>query len=211
MASNLRKYSTETFDDLKRRINALTFRVQMALHKYLDKPLLKALQDSLPLAHDTAYSSLKAITVSPSHTTPITLPPTTILHTDFGPTPYRPSSPPRHPPTDIPLPPIPTSTSSFHVEPSLRLPTPPLPEHPGTATCIEAGNMAADTIDALPRGYRRIALLVFDRRHPPNERIAAPPPAEGRGNKSVAMRKQGDSNRLGRLCGRIEEREEKGN
>lgn len=196
MSPNVRKYSAEGCDDLRRRINKLTVRVLLALHKNLDRPLLKAMQDSRPLARDKTHSRLKAITSSSSHPTPTPPPPTAILHTDFGPAPYRPTPPPRHPPPNIPLPPLPTSTSS------LRLVTIPLPENRGTAACIEAGNMAADTIDALPRRYRRTALLVFDRRHPPNERIAAPPPPPpppphvGRAlvvqrNKSAAMRKRG--------------------
>ena len=170
----------------------------MALHKYLDKPLLDTLQDTLPLAHDTTQSRLKAIPSSSSHTTPTPPPPTSKIHNDLSLTPYCLLSPPRHPPPNIPLPPLPPSKSSFNVAPSLCLPKPPLPRHCGTARCIEAGNMAADTIDALPRGYRRIALLAFDKRHPPMERIkAAPPPPPGerralvvRGEVSVPMRKQ---------------------
>lgn len=164
----------------------LAVRVYMAMHKYLDKPLPKVLQGAPPatsscppLARDTTRR-LETLIPSSSHTTPTSPQPTTTTHTVLHPTPYRPYSPPSHPPPDIPLPPIPPSVSSSQAPPPTRsLPTSPLPEHLGIATCIDIGNLAADTIDALPCGYRRIALLVFDTRHPPNGRMAAHPPLDG--------------------------------
>lgn len=127
---------------------------------------------------------------SSSHTTPTPPPPTSTPHIVLHHAPYRSYSPPSHPPPKIPLPPIPLSKSSSHPPPPpYRLSSRPLPVRPDTATCIDIGNLAADTIDSLPRGYRRIALLVFDTRRLPNERIAParprprprPPPPDGRG------------------------------
>lgn len=195
MSLNLRKYSAERCDDLKRRINKLTIRVHMAMHKYLDRPLPKDLQDSLPatssclpLVHDIITRALPTTTPSSSYTTPTPPPPTSTPHIVLHHAPYRSYSPPSHAPPKIPLPPIPLSKSSSHPPPPpYRLSSRPLPVRPDTATCMDIGNLAADTIDSLPHGYRRIALLVFDTRHPPNERIAParprprPPPPGGRG------------------------------